>query len=256
MQSSPLVHSPIPVITWGNGWLAVNKPSGLSVHNEIGNDVRSQLNRYLVTAGEFASEVGYDSGYGLHAVHRLDKETSGVLLLACRRHVFEHFAAQFAAGEVRKRYLALVHRAMSHETEKEAAGRWEWPLTRSAGGRGNPQGKGKRVPCTTLYSVRQTSPRYTLLECELLTGRKHQIRRHAGLAGHAVLGDRRYGSMRACRFLETHVGFRRLALHAAVLEIRCPDELHPRRFEALPLPPDIRALIERDLQDVNSEPNQ
>jgi 23S rRNA-/tRNA-specific pseudouridylate synthase len=256
MQPSPPPDTPIPVIAWGTGWMAVNKPSGMSVHNEPGEDVRSRLSNYLAIETEFAAELDHDPGFGLHAVHRLDKETSGVLLLACRRQVLEHFAGQFAAGAVRKLYLALVHGMVMPERKTGGVGRWEWPLTKSAGGRGNPRGQGKQLPCSTLYSVLQTSPRYSLLECELLTGRKHQVRRHAALAGHAVLGDSRYGSMRACRYLETHFNFRRLALHAAVLEIRCPQESAPRRFEALPLPPDIQALLDSDLKDISSVPKR
>jgi 23S rRNA pseudouridine1911/1915/1917 synthase len=226
--------------------MVVDKPSGVSVHNEPGRDVRSQLMRYLIFDKNRITQLHYDPEYGLHAVHRLDKETSGVLLLAGRRSVFEHFSVQFAQGSVRKFYLALVHGSIAPEGKQGGRGLWQWPLTASGGGRANPRGQGKCLPCKTRYTILQTSPRYTLLACELLTGRKHQIRRHAAMAGHPVLGDARYGPARACRHLEKHFDFKRLALHAAALEIRPPHESVSHRFEVLTLPREIQVLLHAD----------
>jgi hypothetical protein len=100
---------PIPIIASGSGWLAVDKPSGLSVHNDPGKDLCSLLTRQFESDATDQSADLPHGPFRLHPVHRLDKETSGVLLLAWDKAVFRHFSEAFAAGRVSKRYLALVH---------------------------------------------------------------------------------------------------------------------------------------------------
>lgn len=235
--------APFPVVDRGKGWLVVDKPAGFSVHNDPGNDVCSRLARFL--EGPFADNVAHDPAYGLHPVHRLDRETSGILLLACRREVFDFFADQIARRKARKEYLALVHgKVGTADLDKWAE--WQWPLTKGAAGRRSPQGSGPRVPCLTRFWVIQTTLRYSLLRCRLLTGRRHQIRRHAALSGHPVLGDRRYGPKRAGAYLQQRFGFTRFGLHSALLEIRTPDGKEMRCFESESLPEDVRRVLEAD----------
>lgn len=244
-------EAPLPVVDRGKGWLAVDKPAGLSVHNDPGNDVCSRLARFL--EGPFADTVAYDPAYAVHPVHRLDRETSGILLLACQREVFNFFADQIARGKARKEYLALVHgKVGTADFDKWAE--WRWPLTKGAAGRRSLQGSGARVSCLTRFCVIQTTPRYSLLRCRLLTGRRHQIRRHAALSGHPVLGDRRYGSKRACSYLEQRFGFTRFGLHSALLGIRIPGGNEMRCFKSESLPEDVRRVFESDL-DLIEDPN-
>jgi RluA family pseudouridine synthase len=238
-----------PVIAWGPGWLVASKPSGISVHNDPGADLCTVLEQYLKTHPAAAGSAGYDAAYGLHPVHRLDKATSGVILLSCRRDVFDALSKQIAGHAVTKEYLALVHGEVAMADDWQL---WAWPLTAKAGGRRNPQGKGRRRPCQTKFRVETRSRHYSLLRCRLLTGRTHQIRRHAALAGHPLVGDKRYGSLRACRYLETHFRFARLGLHAAALTIWLPGRNSPERFEATGLPTALRRLIEQDIQDRSS----
>jgi RluA family pseudouridine synthase len=235
-------NDPALIVGCGIGWLVVEKPAGISVHNEPGRDLCSLLSARLRAQPENLPDLGFDPNFGVHAVHRLDRETSGLLLLACRRDIFDALSREFSQGRVEKEYLALVHGSLAAETQ----GRWEWPLSATAAGRHDPQGRGRRAPSVTHYRSLGSGRRYTLLECRPATGRQHQIRRHAALAGHAVLGDRRYGSPRACRYLAEHHGFTRLALHAAALTVRVPETETPRRFEARGLPEAIRALLEHD----------
>lgn len=239
-----------PVIAWGPGWLIANKPSGISVHNDPGADLCTVLNQYLKTQPAAAGSVAYDTEYGLHPVHRLDKATSGIILLSCRRDVFDALAKQFARDSVTKEYMALVHGEAATADDWRL---WDWPLTANATGRRNPQGKGRRRPCKTQYRVETRSRHYSLLRCRLLTGRTHQIRRHAALDGHPLVGDKRYGSLRACRYLESHHRFTRLGLHAAALMIRLPGGNSPSRFEVPDLPAALRQLIERDAHDPSSQ---
>jgi RluA family pseudouridine synthase len=235
-------NDPATIVGCGIGWLVVEKPAGISVHNEPGRDLCSLLGARLRAQPENLPDPGFDPSFGLHAVHRLDRETSGLLLLACRRDVFESLSREFQQSRVEKEYLALVHGTIPAESE----GTWDRPLSRSAGGRNDPQGRAPHMPSLTRFRSISSGRRYTLLECRPLTGRQHQIRRHASLAGHAVLGDRRYGSPRACRYLAEHHNFTRLALHAAALTVRVPETETPRRFEARGLPEAIRALLEND----------
>lgn len=247
MSYSVFSEAPLPVIDRGMGWLVVDKPAGLSVHNDSGKDVCGRLDRFL--AGPPADAVAYDPAYGVHPVHRLDRQTSGILLLACRRDVFDFFADQIARGKTRKEYLTLVHGKVG-PTDPEKWDEWQWPLTKGAAGRRTPQGSGPRVPCLTRYWVIQTTARYSLLRCWLLTGRRHQIRRHAALSGHPVLGDRRYGSKRACAYLEQRFNFIRFALHSALLEIRVPAGKQMRCFESASLPGDVRRILDADLDAI------
>jgi 23S rRNA pseudouridine1911/1915/1917 synthase len=234
---------PVPVIGAGPGWLVVEKPAGMSVHNDPHHDLCAAIKTCLQGDRRLLRRVGMDPAYGLHAVHRLDKETSGVILLACRRETFQHFSRQFSQGEVGKRYLALVHGAVA---PADGQSLWQWPLSPKAAGRSNLQGQDRRLPSRTRISVLRISAHYTLVACQPLTGRTHQIRRHAALAGHPIVGDRRYGSLRACRYVAQHRGFTRLALHAAGLGIRPPESAGGLTFESAGLPAEMKLLIDDD----------
>jgi RluA family pseudouridine synthase len=233
----------VPIIGYGPGWLVVEKPAGMSVHNDPHQDLCAVLSDYLLMDHALAGEFGFDATYGLHAVHRLDKETSGVILLACRREVAQHLASQFSQGQVIKHYLALVHGSVAQPRDE---GLWQWPLTPKAAGRRNLQGHDPRFASQTRYRALQYSAHYTLLACQPLTGRTHQIRRHAALAGHPVVGDRRYGSQRACRYVARHDNFTRLALHCHSLRVNPPGSREFLIFESAGFPSEIQKLIDGD----------
>ncbi|NNF97927.1 MAG: RNA pseudouridine synthase [Desulfobacteraceae bacterium] len=217
----------LPIIELGRGWLVVDKPQGISVHNDPGKDLISILNRRVAADRQLATSLDCDPEFKVNAVHRLDRETSGVILLACRPEVFAHLSTAFRRRLVRKRYVAVVHGQMPASEKENGFQMWEWELTRSAGGRHNPAGKGKRMACRTRFRVINHSGHYTMIACEPLTGRKHQIRRHAKIAGHAVVGDVRYGSKRSIRHLIRTRGTCNLCLHAQSLEFIPPDRSQP-----------------------------
>ena len=246
MSITGINQCPVPAIACGRGWLVVDKPSHMSVHNDPGKDLCSVLNRFLRTHADAARSVAFDPRFGIHPVHRLDKLTSGVILLGCAQDAFHRLAKQFANGTIIKHYSALVHGPV---TAKESLS-WHWPLTPKAAGRRNPQGAGQRVPCRTRVRLIGRSKHYSLIACRLDTGRTHQIRRHAALAGHPVVGDQRYGSPRACRYLEHHHHFKRLALHAAGLEFQPPESSESRLCEIPELPLEIQHLLKVDDQNI------
>lgn len=245
MAADPFRHmtNKIDIIAQGKGWLAVDKPAGMSIHNDPGLDLISRATALSRSDRRLARETAFASADGLHAVHRLDKQTSGVVLLATCLDAHKALAAQLSDGRAIKEYLALVHGILRPD---KGCLVWQWPLSPNAGGRRQCQGSGPRKGCRTECTVIEYSRRYTLIRCRLITGRKHQIRRHAALAGHPVLGDTRYGSPRACRYLEAHFGFARLALHAALLQIYPPDRPGPVQIVSASLPAKIRALIQND----------
>lgn len=225
--------------------MAVVKPSGMSLHNDPGRDLLSAAARYLGAHEALAPAIGYDAGFGLHAPHRLDKETSGIVILTCTADAHRWISRQFAEKRVHKEYVAIVHGEVAIPEGGER-GEWTWPLSKQSAGRSNPAGAGRRVPCLTRYRVLRHSPRYTLIACEPVTGRMHQIRRHAKLAGHAVVGDIRYGTPKSIRHLEK-LGFRRLALHAAALTLVLPEADAPVTLESpRGLPADMAEFLAAD----------
>jgi 23S rRNA-/tRNA-specific pseudouridylate synthase len=233
----------IAVIACGSRWLVMDKPCGMSIHNDPGQDLCSQA-LAAVRAGRLPA-VSRDLP-GMHAVHRIDRDTSGIVLLAGDSETLAFFGRQFVEKTVRKRYLAVVHGRLEGQTQDQEWIDWNWPLADAAGGRNDPVGKGKRMPCITRCRVVLHSPHYTLVECEPLSGRKHQIRRHAKLAGHPVVGDRRYGSARSLAYLLRHHAFNRLALHADSLTLRLPGEDQKTTFRSGGLPQQLRRLLDND----------
>lgn len=213
----------IGLLSIGRGWLAVNKPSGLSIHNDPGTDLRSVLIDCFRTDRTIRDSVGFRPEDGLNAVNRLDRQTSGVVILATRPDVFGHIADQFRKRSVQKRYIAILHGILRAGRDRSGWFNWRWSLSDRAGGRRYPEGKGRLRKSLTRVRIEDHSDRYTLVQCEPVTGRKHQIRRHARLAGHAVVGDRRYGTLRSERYLRETFGFQRLALHCLRLDFNPPD---------------------------------
>ncbi|MGZ3772103.1 MAG: RluA family pseudouridine synthase [Pseudobdellovibrionaceae bacterium] len=218
----------LSIIEKSKQWLIVNKPAGISVHNDIG-DVRSILKSQL-PAGS------YDD---IYPVHRLDKETSGLLLIATDKKTAASLAEQFQTHKTEKSYYALLRGAM------EVSDQWqEWfaPLSDKAEGRKNPQGLSKdRVEAKTLYKVIKSNKFFSLVEVRLLTGRQHQIRKHAALAMHGIVGDPRYGDPKYNAKIAQIYGTERMFLHAFRLGIVI--DCQNRSFEA-PMPEEFEQIQE------------
>jgi len=241
--SIPSAMGPVAVVGSGPGWLVVEKPSGMSIHNDPGGDLCSVVQARLQQSPVIGMVPPVKR---VHAVHRLDRDTSGIVLLAVDPELLSFFGKQFATRGVVKRYFALLHGDPDNRAARDARMDWTWPLTAAAGGRKNPRGAGKRVPCTTRWQIRERSLHFTLVECWPQTGRNHQIRRHAKLAGHPVVGDRRYGSRRSLAYLSRYFTFDRLGLHAHALTLRVPEHSRPVTFRSGGLPRTMRRLLDAD----------
>jgi RluA family pseudouridine synthase len=239
-------HIQIPALTLGKGWLVVDKPSGLTVHNSDGRDLCSLVLTRIQQDVMLLKQIDMDSDFGVNPVHRLDKETSGVMLLAANRESFRFFSSQFESRQVKKQYVAILHGRLEKQEENDQWGTWGWPLSETAGGRQNPEGPGNRKDSRTRYRVLGNSAHYTMVAIELLTGRTHQIRRHAKLSGHPIVGDARYGSTRAINYLKRNFAFDRLALHARSLTLQLTGGKAPETIETPEIPRQMQDLFDND----------
>jgi 23S rRNA-/tRNA-specific pseudouridylate synthase len=143
-------HLEIAVSFLGIGWILVEKPAGLSIHNDPGKDLCSILNEHAHHDSSFSRTVAYDSGFGFNAVNRLDRETSGLLILACNRSIFRYFSKQFQTRAIRKQYVAILHGIHNFPDDKDEWRIWDWPLSEKGGSRNNPRGNGKLRCCEKL----------------------------------------------------------------------------------------------------------
>ncbi|MGD9212375.1 MAG: RNA pseudouridine synthase, partial [Desulfobacteraceae bacterium] len=190
-------HLSIAIITIGDGWLVVEKPAGISIHNDPGKDLRSRLALRVSNDQRLQRKIDFNPDYGFHAVGRLDKGADGLVLVAWRSSVFAQLAGQYARRETQKEYKALLYGQLRLDGIAVGDLLWAWSLSKGPCGRGNPAGRAPRVPCETNVNILETASNFTLVACRPSTGRKHQIRRHAALSGHPLAGDRRYGLLGA-----------------------------------------------------------
>ena len=216
--------------------LVVEKPAGLVVHPAAGNLDGTLVNALLHHCAGRLSGIGGVARPGI--VHRIDKDTSGLLVVAKTDRAHAGLAAQFAKHTIGRRYLAVVS-----GLPVPPAGRIETNLARSEQNRQkiavvHPP-RGKRA--VTHYRVRQPLKKAALVECRLETGRTHQVRVHMAHIGHPLVGDPVYGQGRladVCRRL----GFHRQALHATALIFEHPVSKEILTFES-PVPDDIQQLL-------------
>ena len=222
--------------------IVVDKPAGLVVHPAPGNPDRTLVNALLAHCGASLSGIGGVRRPGI--VHRLDKDTSGLLVAAKHDAAHRGLSAQFATRRLSRTYRAVVWGA-----PRPAAGRISGAIGRDPRNRKRMavrESGGK--PAVTLYRVLQSlGGLWSLVECRLETGRTHQIRVHMAARGHPVVGDALYGGARR-RHLDE--GGRaalalcpRQALHAAALGFVHPVSGAALGFES-PLPADMRSLVE------------
>ncbi|MFL6735356.1 MAG: RluA family pseudouridine synthase [Sphingomicrobium sp.] len=218
--------------------LVVDKPAGLVVHPAAGNFDRTLVNALLHHCGGSLSGIGGVARPGI--VHRIDKDTSGLLVVAKTDVAHVGLADQFAAHTIDRRYLAIVS-----GLPKTSTGTVDAPLARSSTNRKKiavvAEGRGKRAVThwTRLQPLRDAA----LIECRLETGRTHQVRVHMASVGHALLGDPVYGrASRTHREVLKELNFGRQALHASVLGFVHPVTKHRLSFES-GMPPDMQELF-------------
>ena len=218
--------------------LVVDKPAGLVVHPAAGNWDGTMVNALLHHCGGSLSGIGGVARPGI--VHRIDKDTSGLLVVA--KHDVAHvgLAKQFADHSIDRRYLAVVS-----DVPRFLQGTIDAPLARSPHDRKKiavvAEGKGKRA--VTHWRLLTKLREAALVECRLETGRTHQIRVHMASIGHPLVGDAVYGKSRKMhRELLKELGFHRQALHAAHLGFIHPVTKGRLSFDSA-LPSDMQQLF-------------
>jgi len=221
--------------------LVVDKPAGMVTHPGAGQTTGTLAAAALAHAPEIAG-VGGPRRPGI--VHRLDKGTSGLIVLAKTGHAYEALTAGLARRSVTRRYVCLVHGRV-----KPGGGVIDKPIARDERSRVRMavarEGKGKRA--VTRFRVLERFPEVTLVECRLETGRTHQIRVHLASMGHPLLGDEAYGRRHAERgpdpvLAELIAGLGGVALHAAGLAF--PHPVTGTELElASPLPYRIQRIV-------------
>jgi len=219
--------------------LVVDKPAGMVVHPAAGNPDRTLVNALLHHCAGRLSGIGGVARPGI--VHRIDKDTSGLLVVAKTDVAHEGLASQFARHSIERVYLALTT-----GIPVPAAGRIDAPLARSAANRKKiavvGEGRGKRA--VTHYRIVEPLRSAALVECRLETGRTHQVRVHLASIGHPLLGDPVYGRSRnEHRELLKRLNFHRQALHAAELGFVHPVSKAKLSFKSA-MPSDIQELFE------------
>lgn len=239
-RPSPLVPQPIPleILYEDADLLVLNKPAGLVVHPAPGHPSRTLVHGLLHHCPDLRG-IGGEGRPGI--VHRLDKDTSGVMVVAKTHEAHQSLSRQFKGRRVLKRYLAVVHGEMREDRGEIAA-----PIGRREGERkrmGVQTRKGREA--LTRYRVLRRLAGFSIVELELLTGRTHQVRVHLSHAGHPVVGDPVYGGRRERRFRRSQAASHqptaisrvrpaRQLLHAWRLGFTHPTTSEWREFEAPP----------------------
>ncbi len=222
---------PLDIIFENNDMLVVNKPAGMVVHPSPGHDRGTLVQAALGHAPELEG-IGGEQRPGI--VHRLDKDTSGLIVIAKNERAHRWLQDQFRSRSVEKIYLALVD-----GKPPTPVGRVEAPIGRNATKRKLmavvPPEKGRAA--VSEYRTLESFPNHTLLEVHPQTGRTHQIRVHMAFLGCPVCGDTIYGRKKKTVALGRHF------LHAYRLKILLPGETQPRIFEAK-LPEELEGVLE------------
>jgi len=232
---------PLSVIYEDPHIIVLNKPAGLVVHPAPGNYTGTLVNALLYHYGSLPSSGPGGQGSERERagiVHRLDKDTSGVMVVARTQGALRSLSAQFKNRVVRKKYVALVSGVI-----KKGSGTIEVGIGRHVKER-------KKISththsareAVTLYKVQERLKNATLVEVEIKTGRTHQIRVHMAFIGHPILGDRVYGGVRMAKIDGLEIA--RQMLHAESLSLLHPDTGHPMTFSAPP-PADMAEVLGR-----------
>ncbi len=221
---------PLNIVFENDDLMVVNKPAGMVVHPAAGHASGTLVHAALAHAPDMAG-VGGVARPGV--VHRLDKETSGLILLAKNDAAHHWLQDQFRLRKVNKVYLALVDGRPPTPTGKIDVAIGRNPKQRSQMAVVPPD-QGREA--VTEYRTLEEFPQYTLLEAHPITGRTHQIRLHLHFIGCPVAGDSTYGRKKPS------LGLRRHFLHAFSLQVQLPGE-HAKRIFIAPLPDELEQIL-------------
>ncbi len=233
-RPAPAKLPEVPILFEDDAILVVDKPGGLAVHPGSGikgGTLVDWARHYLQVDPE-------QKDFKPSPAHRLDRETSGVIVVAKKRKAMVGLTEIFTAGTADKTYLGLVKGRMPRPV-----GTIDQPLAEHQQTSRSRQERGVNMqPAVTHYRVLATGAGVSLLECTIETGRTHQIRRHLSAIGHPIVGDSRYGDFPFNRDAAKTWGLKRQFLHARRLELEHPTTGQKMGFDA-PLPDELVAVL-------------
>ena len=233
---------PLDIVYEDDDLAVINKPAGMMVHAGAGatDDARNRGTLVNALLHHLGSLSGVGGALRPGIVHRLDKETSGLIVVAKNDDAHRKLSAQFAAREVKKKYVALVHGWVKKDSGTLAQSISRDRVRRT---RMTTRLEGGRAAVTHYRVVRRLDTRFgkfTLLDVKIDTGRTHQIRVHVAAMAHPVVGDTMYGAPRQARGKNAVIGLQRNFLHSAELEFK-----HPRTGAVIAL----KSELPRELQE-------
>lgn len=222
---------PLDIVYEDDSVLVINKPAGMVVHPAAGNYEDTLVNALLHHCGDSLSAIGGVMRPGI--VHRIDKDTTGLLIVAKGDHAHQHLSAQLKTRTLSRKYYALVHGNVKEDggtvdasIDRDVRDRKKMAVTKT-GGR----------EAVTHFEVVERFGQYTLLKCKLQTGRTHQIRVHMRHIGHPIVGDKTYGVKKEAFQLSGQL------LHAGEIGFIHPDTEQEMTFSA-PLPLAFERVLE------------
>ena len=225
--------------------IVVNKPAGMVIHPGAGNPDGTLVNALIAHCGTSLSGIGGELRPGI--VHRLDKDTSGLIVAAKNDRTHRDLSAAFATHHIERAYLAIVWGVPTPPAGEIGGSIGRHPTNRK---KMAIVARGGKAALTRYRVLRRLGAAASLVECRLATGRTHQIRVHMAAIGHPVVGDPVYGRMTEARSRVLSHGtraaigrFHRQALHAYLLGFRHPGSAKPVRWEA-EIPSDMKALLQ------------
>ncbi len=214
--------------------IIINKPAGMVVHPAVGHGSGTLVNAILAHCPDLPG-IGGEKRPGI--VHRLDKDTSGLIVIAKNEQALRHLQAQFKERTVGKQYLALVDGQVQPSTALIDAPIGRDPRQRKKMSVIPFGGSARTRPAQTQYDTITGYDDHTLLRCELFTGRTHQIRVHLAYLGFPIVGDKVYGRRKPSIQLGRHF------LHAAVLRVKRPSDNEELTIQA-ELPAELEAVLQ------------
>ncbi len=237
---------PLDIVYEDDDLAVINKPAGMMVHAGAGatEDARNRgtLVNALLHHLNSLSSAGGELRPGI--VHRLDKETSGLIVVAKNNEAHRRLSAQFAAREVKKKYVALVHGWVKKDSGTLTQSISRDPVRRM---RMTTRLEGGRTAVTHYRVARRLDTKFgkfTLLDVKIDTGRTHQIRVHVATMGHPIVGDTVYGAPAQARGKSAAIALKRNFLHAAELEFQHPRTGKPIALNS-DLPPDLEEFLRK-----------
>lgn len=216
--------------------LIINKPKGMVVHPASGNYEETLVNALINYCGKNLSDIGGTDRPGI--VHRLDKDTSGALIVAKNNQVHKFLAKEFKLKKIKRIYVSVVKGIIKEDTGKILLPVGRHPINRKKMAVNKEKGK----EAITYFKVIERFVNNTYVELRLETGRTHQIRVHMSYIGYPVIGDLVYGNK------NKNLGYKikGQALHAKILGFNHPVTGKYMEFEA-PLPKDFKSLLEHEM---------